>query len=131
MSRTWPSFAVLALLLGLAVAPTPSRGARSGAVGPGNSRPRIEAARDAYTAVKAAHDTGTATAEAVYLWSGRWLSAEVEGGVPARTARAAHLGRMRALETMVRGRVTGGLATRTEALAVRYYRAEAEFWAVP
>lgn len=115
---------VIALLLALVPASSaPGNAARD------LSRARIDAAKAAFDAFKAAHAAGTGALDPVYLFSLRWLAAELEGGAAKSKAHAEHLARMAALASAVKAREQSGLAPRTDALAAAYYRVEAEVWA--
>ena len=90
---------------------------------------RVEAARATFEAYKASAAVGRDPAEAIYTWSVRWLTAQLDAGAKAPAALEDHLQRMKELEAAVKTRVAQGLAGKTEAEAAAYYRTEAEYWA--
>ncbi len=92
---------------------------------------KVDAASRAHAGAQAAYSVGTATLEAVYLWSVRWLEAERANSRKAADKRAAaerHLARMDSLTAEVAKRVAAGIAPPTDSDAVTFYRAEAELW---
>ena len=89
---------------------------------------RVDAANAAFEAVKASSATGRDSTEAVYTWSVRLLTAQLDAGAKAPAALADHLQRMKDLEATVATRFQSGLAPKTDTLATAYYRAEAELW---
>lgn len=92
---------------------------------------KVDAASRAHAGALAAYSVGTATLEAVYLWSVRWLEAERGHSRKAADKRAAaerHLARMDSLTAEVAKRVAAGIAPPTDSDAVTFYRAEAELW---
>lgn len=92
------------------------------------ARSRLDAAAKVYPVVSAQYGNGMQTIDSVYQWSERWFEADraVNGN---GSASQEHLKRMLALETLVKSRVQSGTASNADALAVTYYRAEAELWA--
>jgi hypothetical protein len=121
--------AALAVIAALGVrapswgAPPPARSE------PDLARDRVEAARATFATAKAMFETGVGPAEAVYLWSVRWLTAEQDAGRAAGPALGDHVGRMKTLERSVATKHAAGVASGMEKLAATYYRAEAELWA--
>jgi len=93
------------------------------------AKSRLDAAAKVYPVVSAQYGAGTQTVDSVYQWSERWLQAEraVNGNGQASQE---HYKRMMALEALVKSRVQAGAASNADALAVAYFRAEAELWAV-
>src|SRR5687767_1257444 len=60
---------------------------------------RVASAKTVYTHTIARLKSGSGTIEAVYLWSVRWLGAELDARKPAKRAFADHVTRMTELET--------------------------------
>ncbi|MBI5480992.1 MAG: hypothetical protein HY906_19190 [Deltaproteobacteria bacterium] len=129
-TRLYPVTAA-AILLVLAVvarspspaAPAPSASAKELATA------RTEAARAAFEAVKASVAVGRDPTEAIYTWSVRWLTAQLEAGAKAPAALEDHRQRMKELEAGVTAKFQAGTAAKPDTLAAAYYRAEAEVWA--
>jgi hypothetical protein len=122
---------VAAVLLVLAVAarsPSPAAPA-AGATPKELAAARTEAAKAAFEAVKASVAVGRDPTEAIYTWSVRWLTAQLEGGAKAPAALEDHLQRMKELEAAVTAKFQSGTAAKGDTLAAAYYRAEAEVWA--
>jgi hypothetical protein len=98
---------------------------------PTKAEARVAAAAAAFATTTARHQAGTAPADAVYVWSVRWLDAQREQplkGKALAAAAAAHLERMVALEAAVTKAVAAGAAPASDREAAAYYRAEAELW---
>lgn len=85
---------------------------------------KADAAQRAYALAEAQLKAGTGTVEAVHLWSQRW--GEAQRALGAASGIADHLKRMRALEALVKTRVTTGMASPIETHASAFYVAEAE-----
>jgi hypothetical protein len=92
------------------------------------AKSRLDAAAKVYPVVSAQYGAGTQTVESVYQWSERWYQADraVNGNGQASQE---HYKRMQALDALVKSRVQSGVASNADALAVAYFRAEAELWA--
>ncbi len=102
--------------------------------------PLLDAARKAYEeAVKGsqqARRAGTvmiplAKSEDVYIWSVRWLNAQLELNSKKDDRIAAlegHLERMKALQTRVTEMYKAGLASSLEVAAVEFHRVQAQLW---
>lgn len=98
---------------------------------PTKAEARVTAAAAAFATTTARHQAGAAPADAVYLWSVRWLDAQRDQplkGNALAAAAAAHLERMVALEAAVTKAVAAGAAPASDREAAAYYRAEAELW---
>jgi hypothetical protein len=70
-------------------------------------------------------------ADDVYLWSRRWLEAQVDlaANKDKRVeAHREHLDRMKALDAKTKALVGAGKASPGEAAAATYYRTQAELW---
>jgi hypothetical protein len=122
---------VAAILIVLAVAarsPSPAAPA-AGASAKELATARTEAARAALEAVKASVAVGRDPTEAIYTWSVRWLTAQLDAGAKAPAALEDHLQRMKDLEAAVTAKVQAGTAAKADTLAAAYFRAEAELWA--
>lgn len=93
------------------------------------AKDRVAAAERAFRSVATGHRAGRATAEAVYMWSARWLEAALETTPKAaKQTLADHLKRMTDLEAEVQKMAAAGIAGSLEADAAAYYRIEAELW---
>jgi hypothetical protein len=89
------------------------------------------AARDAYQAVTASYEAGTGKLDDVYLWSKRWMQAEIDSG-PAGDAKkfyGEHQQRMQQLNAVVSAKHRVGAVGGEGELftAVTFYLAEADF----
>ena len=91
---------------------------------------RVTAAEKVYTGTLAALKIGRATSEAAYVWSTRWLDAELANGKAAKQALADHLARMTALETELAKSMQAGTASSTDHDATVYFKLEAGVWAL-
>lgn len=91
---------------------------------------RLRAARSRYEiGVKLLQEGGGRDLEDLYLWSHRWLEAEVSVAPdrgPSVQAHEQHLARMKELQKIVRAQVDAGRLTAADAAAADYYVAEAE-----
>lgn len=116
--------AALAIVLSLALAPA--------AADPAPVGERVALAADTYALVHGRLGAGAGSTEEVYRWSVRWLEAQRDQplkGKALAAAYAAHLERMRALETEVGGLFDRGQLTAVDRAVARYARLEAEAWA--
>jgi hypothetical protein len=86
-----------------------------------------EAAKEAYAAFETMYQVGKATTEDVYVWSRRWMDAELKNDPMNKQAVEDHWKRMRELHmrvaTLHRAGVAGGEASTLA--AAEYYLAEA------
>jgi hypothetical protein len=74
---------------------------------------------------------GGLAAENLYVWSGRWLEAELDVAADAAARAAAlkaHLDRMKDAEKLAAALWKAGQGRAADAAAGRYYRAQAELW---
>jgi hypothetical protein len=90
---------------------------------------RADAASAVFEAVKASSAAGRDTTEAVYTWSVRLLTSQLDAGAKPAAAIGDHLQRMKELEAAVKTKFESGIAAKSDTLATAYYRAEAEHWA--
>jgi hypothetical protein len=94
---------------------------------------RIDAATKTFALVEIQYQSGASSADAVYLWSTRWLHAQLEVGTASKKGRhdaaADHLARMKKLATSIGKSVAAGIGSKTDGEAAKYYVAEAELWA--
>jgi hypothetical protein len=126
-SRLYPVALAAALLVGAVALRSPSPAAPAGARELATAR--VDAARAAFEAAKASNAVGRDPAEAIYTWSVRWLTAQLEAGAKAPAALEDHLQRMKELEAGVTAKFQSGTAGKADTLAAAYFRAEAEHWA--
>ncbi len=93
----------------------------------------LEDARKVYEMDLARYRAGQALGgEELYLWSVRWLEADLDLTTDAAaktTALKAHLDRMKEVEKMAANLAKTGQGRESDAAAGRYYRAQAELWA--
>ncbi len=90
---------------------------------------RRAAAERAYDQALAELTSGRGSAEAVYTWSARWLTAHREAAPNQATMAAqAHLQRMLNLQRTVQRHVAGGTYSPSSSAACEYYVAEARIW---
>ena len=99
---------------------------------PNKSRKRADVATRVFElrveAPLAARDP-VASSEETYVWSKRWMEAELQAGNDAASRKAAadaHFSRMTALEERVQAKHGVGAAKSGEVEAAAYYRLEAE-----
>jgi hypothetical protein len=126
-TRIVPVAVAAAVLLLAVVARAPSPAAPAGAAKLATAR--ADAAAAVFEAIKSSSAAGRDTTEAVYTWSVRLLTAQIDAGTKPPAAIADHLQRMKDLEAAVTTKFQSGLAPKTDTLAAAYYRAEAEHWA--
>jgi hypothetical protein len=95
----------------------------------------LKAAKNTYEATRAAYEVGTETLANVFLWSRRWLEAELavtEDDETELAAFNAHWDRMNQIHGKIKALfgqgVRGGEAEKLH--ASEFYLAEAEFWLV-
>jgi hypothetical protein len=124
MKRSIPRVLGVLAAFGLAAVLSTSLRAASGSA---RDQARETAASAAFSGFEAQYKVGKTTADAVYLWSVRWLESEKKTKT-ALSAAQSHLTRMRSLQTAVKANVATGLATSAEEKAAAYYVAEAEVW---
>jgi hypothetical protein len=89
---------------------------------------RIAAIEKVYLGVFAQMKSGRAVVDSVYLWSMRWLDAEIDTGKTQKLALADHLARMTMLERDVVAAKGTGQASAIDADAAAYFKLEAEYW---
>jgi hypothetical protein len=87
---------------------------------------RIDAAKKAYALYEVQYASGTATVDALFLWSRHWYEAEHEAGI--KTAGADHLARVTKIQALVAKKVATGMASSADTAAADYYVAEANVW---
>jgi hypothetical protein len=92
----------------------------------------LEEAKKVYESDIKRYQAGqSSSVEELYLWSGRWLEAELDLAADAAaktTALKAHLDRMKAVEKSSGAYAKAGQGRESDAAAGRYYRAQAELW---
>lgn len=94
------------------------------------AKDRVVAAEKVYQGTLTALKSGRATSEAAYVWSTRWLDAELATGKAAKQALADHAARMTALEAELAKNMQAGTASTTDHDATVYFKLEAELWAL-
>ena len=112
---------VVALLAGSAVAAPDAKQL---------AKDKVTAAEKVYKGTVASIQVGRAVSESAYVWSVRWLEAEVGAGKPIKQALADHLARMTALEADLAKAKAAGTAHPVDHDATVFYKLEAELWAL-
>lgn len=111
-------FVVLLLVSTAIAAPDPKQIAKD----------KVVAAERVYKGTLAGLATGRAVAESAYVWSVRWLDAELANAKPAKQALADHLARMTSLEAELGKAKTEGKVPAVEHDAATFFKLEAELW---
>ena len=123
------SFAVLTIGTAIAIEKVPA-GAESNV----SSKELLEAAQSAYDIHRLLYQRNVgATAEDLYVWSKRCMTAERDlnpAVEDATKAIKAHLERMEELAATAKARHEAARATAADVVAARYYRTEAELMLV-
>jgi hypothetical protein len=90
---------------------------------------RATTAEKAYKTSVNLHQVGRVTTETIYLWSARWLDADL-AATPrnAKQLLADHLKRMQDLEAQTQKLFTSGQVNGLDNDAATYFRLEAEIW---
>ncbi len=92
------------------------------------AKARVTAAEKVYANTLVMMKSGRTTVEGAYVWSIRWLDAELANGKAIKAALADHLERMVALEISTATSVQAGAMSSLEQDATSYYRIEADLW---
>lgn len=92
------------------------------------AKDRVAVAEKVYTHATAMMKSGRGTVEGVYLWSVRWLGADLDAARPAKQAFADHAARMTELDTEATKAKGAGAVSAGDAEAATYFRIEAELW---
>lgn len=94
------------------------------------AKDKVTAAEKVYQGTLAQLKSGRSTAESAYVWSVRWLDAELGSGKAAKQAFADHVARMTLLEADLAKSVQSGQANPTDHGAAVFFKLEAELWAL-
>lgn len=97
------------------------------------AKERLAVIREIHRLQMEAFRTGTAgfSIEHTYVWSRRWVEAARDASdkkADQVAALQAHLERMQQLEESAERLVKSGAAVKTDALAAKFYRLEAQHW---